>query len=351
LQNYDRGRRASVPLHKVREPLKTISALNPIRQTFHDKKREQKIRKTELESSEKAIEAGWERNLSKQTSFNIVCNTEHRTGRPLPAAISKHAGERARDFCILSNLRMTKKGELLPREKNKNIIREPSEKTKREKRDYDVIVNKYVKDHSLKIKRENEEVKRQKNKQYIRQRPYDIVLGKYRDQEKEDRISKMHQIKEHEHFSKACENRPMWQKVTEGAVENILTGEKRSKYTPPCDFKRRRHLRIYRTGQNFRKMCAEQSALDIKTHKELSRTKVRASAFDSGTKKVSKLGYDIISNKLYAGKKGRIPFQPQCHATNSIWEDFQHPKKVVKTDTGQLNRLAHLDVSINPLER
>jgi len=50
-------------------------------------------------------------------------------------------------------------------------------------------------------------------------------------------------------------------------------------------------------------------------------------------------------------KKGRIPFQPQCHATNSIWEDFQHPKKVVKTDTGQLNRLAHLDVSINPLER
>ena len=43
---------------------------------------------------------------------------------------------------------MTKKGELLPREENKNIIREPSEKTKREKRDYDVIVNKVAFQHS-----------------------------------------------------------------------------------------------------------------------------------------------------------------------------------------------------------
>ena len=81
----------------------------------------------------------------------------------------------------------------------------------------------------------------------------------------------------------------------------------------------------------------EQSALDIKTHKELGRTKVRASAFDSGTKKVSKLGYDIISNKvskilmachylnieLYAGRKGRnnyIFHAYKCIISQKIWE-------------------------------
>lgn len=352
LQNYDKRRRASLPRTQVRKPLKTISAIDPIKGTYFNSNREEELRSQAAAESKEDIENGWNRLLAKQTQYNIVCNTDHRSGKPVRPIFKRPKGERARNFCILSNMKMKKTGELIPPTREEmQISREPSEKTKREKRDYDVIVNKYVKNHESKMKKESEIIKKQKSKQYLEQRSYDIILGKYRDLEKENRMTKLFKTKEAGHFVDALESRPMCQQLTEGACENILNGEKRSKHVPPVDIIDARHLRIYRVGQNVRKKYSNQNELDLKIHEKLSQTKSRATNFDSGTKKVSKLGYDIISNKLYAGKQGRVPPKPLCTGAISIWESFQNPRKVVKTNTMQLTRFSGLDVSLNPLER
>merc|ERR1712048_835595 len=284
---------------------------------------------------------GRDRQLFRQAKYDIVSHTSLDTAESLPTNENHNAGIRHRNFCILSNKDVNGIGEFIPHRENKIKIQSISEKTKREFRNFDVIKNKYVKDHERKMKIESEFEKKSKCTQYLNQNTFDPVLGKYLDPRKESKISKKEFQVQKTQYGRALENRPTWHKFSEGGCEDIITGEKKSKNIPPVDQRTQRHLRTYAAGYKQNKKWNQQCQTDAKTCQELIINRKKRKGYESGTlKERNTAGYNIINNKPFVGRTGVGPKKPRAHDPETVWKSSQRHHHRLTTNTDQLHRIS-----------
>jgi len=345
LDLYQEEKTKLPPVQQVRKPLKTISQLNPVLQRYKDSNQQTKWEKENAKSESISRKEGREMSLRRQANYDLIKHTSHVTGNPVFEDLLPTAGVRARDFDILSTKRIDRKGNYL-NTKPAPVKIPLSEKSKREIREFNVLKNRYEKDHERKISEDNSRQKKIKTEQYFRDRDFDLVKIKYVDPNKEHSVSNQEHSKEKIHFEKAKEARLQWHKFSEGACEDILTGEPVSKNKPFCDAIRQRHLRTYLTGYKQRDQWNKQSLKDQEFQKDIIINRKTSHRYVSGASmEKNSLGFNIINNRPWVGRTGLKPPKPLAHDAESIWKFVQNQKRKepLRTCTAQLRRIEVFD--------
>jgi len=310
-------------LKRDRLDKRTSRHFNILTQSYYSPDIESKTRQKELGDAAKTIEKGKFQSIRHSSKWNILNHTCKKNGEKL-GKLKWGTKPRHRKWDIVSNRRVNDDGQYIdyalsehpPRasEAQPDPVRNTSIKTITEKRDYNIMTNKYHEDHDAK-----EQCDRDFEKNWTAQKCQEkLVLNpltcRYYNREKENQEKENEVKKLANHFKRSMAKMPFTVKYSEGQNYNVINNIGTDH--PPTIHRKKQRMNTMQRRYQIEDRAKLKSLRDQNRRQRaaLSRTSVKRIV------ESRKFGRNIINNIDFKGMHGEAPYASRIPRPQSMFE-------------------------------
>mmetsp|Transcript_43428 Transcript_43428/g.113023 ORF Transcript_43428/g.113023 Transcript_43428/m.113023 type:complete len:417 (-) Transcript_43428:419-1669(-) len=302
-----------------REKALEETAFNPITQQYVVQEKEMERTQEFKQALTSTINSAKDKQLRTETQYDIINFATRQPGLPQPDAKrpSPHAsiGQRSRaDFDIISNQMRTTSAEVDTTGAASRVPVKPS-RSMAMRREYDVISNKFFKDHDEREVDEYNASLERGTKEFWRTRNFDPVTCRYYDSEKEAYYRELREEAKKNHGHYATDVLPPSLKYRETLFYDIATGVVRDPVKlAELEEGEAEALRVKREKKGTEDRIKRDRLREIQAKDDRAVNRIAVDRYTDSVKR----GYDIISTETINEHIGKMPPPPRTKAPPTL---------------------------------
>jgi hypothetical protein len=308
---------------------------NPILQSFTDVSIERNVQQLERDRLVETLAKNKDRALRYEQTFDIINLEDKLKGlEGLPGYPEEHPpnyknrnlGNNSKTpYNIISCLDFADHHYLPPEQRPPRPLEKP--RTYKinvvEHRDFNIISNRYLKEHESKAIKDLDSYKQQAAEEYWKTHDYDIFTCKFIDPGKEEEEKRKCGDEARSVSQKKYDKLPNGVKYSEGALYQAIS----SKVVDPArlyeiDMKNRQAKQRFEFRYDIEK---EYHDRDIEEQEKMKAQAMKRVSHERFTEEMRR-GYDIISHSPFEGRGAKTVYPAKTHSKPGLWEKAMNQK-------------------------